>query len=68
MTVYNSVGTELGCTITAQATNVITTRFKTVAVNKGDKFSVEVSATLTSAPAGAKLLGGNLALTAIIVK
>lgn len=68
MAVYDRAGTELGCTITPQATNVITTRFKTVPVTKGDVLSVEVSATLVSSPAGSRLLGGNLALTATIAK
>ena len=67
MTVYDGGGTELGCSITSQATNVITTRFKNLQVNKGDVLSVEVSATLVNSPTGSKLMGGNLALTATML-
>ena len=51
-----------------QATNVITTRSPQITVTKDSTYLIEVSATTFGAPAGAALLGGNLSLSATLLK
>ena len=58
------LGPELVCSVTPQATNVITTRFPTISAGSAGTFLVEVSATTSGAPAGAQVMGGNLTLSA----
>jgi hypothetical protein len=61
------IGPELTCSVTPQASNVITTRFPQVAAKQGQTFLVEVSATTFGAPAGAEVMGGSLALSATLL-
>jgi hypothetical protein len=72
LTVYPLVGgvagNALACSVTPQATNVITTRSPQITVTKDSTYLIEVSATTFGAPAGAALLGGNLSLSATLLK
>jgi hypothetical protein len=71
VTIYNLtggvIGPELACSVTPQASNVITTRFPQVTAKQEQTFLVEVSATTFGAPAGAVAMGGNLALSATLL-
>jgi hypothetical protein len=72
LTVYPLVGgvlgSELVCSVTPQATNVITTRTPQIAATKGSTYLVEVSATTAGAAVGAALLGGSLSMAATLLK
>jgi len=72
LTVYPLVGgvlgSELVCSVTPQATNVITTRSPQITAAKGSTYLVEVSATTAGAAVGAALLGGSLSVAATLLK
>jgi len=61
------IGSELVCSVTPQATNVITTRFPQFTVRQGMTYLIEVSATTFGAPDGAQVVGGNLTLSATVL-
>jgi hypothetical protein len=61
--VGGAIGAELVCSLTPQATNVITTRNPTTLVAQAGTYAIEVSATTFGAPAAAQLMGGNLTLS-----
>jgi hypothetical protein len=59
---------EFGCFFIPQTVSGAHTDTVTWKVNPGDTFLLEISATTMNAPAGAKATGGNLLITATIVK
>jgi photosystem II stability/assembly factor-like uncharacterized protein len=72
MTVYRNVngapGPELTCQVLPQTNSAGSYRYYNSkrAVQPGDSFFVEISATLSGAPTGASLLTGNLTLEAVV--
>jgi hypothetical protein len=66
--VNGALGNELFCSLTPQATNVITTRSPQIIVNQAGTYIIEASATTAGAPEGAQIMGGNLVLTATLLQ
>jgi hypothetical protein len=66
--VNGAIGNELVCSLTPQATNVITTRSPQIGVSQAGTYLIEVSATTVGAPEGAPVMGGNLLLTATLLQ
>jgi photosystem II stability/assembly factor-like uncharacterized protein len=65
---YNAAGQELVCSVTPQSATVATTRFPQFTVRQGESYLIQVSATTFGAPAGAQPVGGNLVLSATMVR
>ena len=68
LAVYDAAGAERACSLTPQSSTVITTRTVALNVVKGDKLTIEVSATLSGSAATAQLQGGVLSIAAQIIK
>jgi len=68
VTVYNAANQELACSVTPQSATAATTRFPQFVATQGQSYLIEVSATLFNAPEGAEIRGGNLVLSATLLR
>lgn len=60
LAVYDSASKEVACVVTAQGSLTGSPRYVLVPVTKGETYSIELSSTISGAPAGATIKGGTL--------